>query len=167
MEEWMKKRIVCPSLWFDEKFASISVEAKLLFMYLITNDQLTLTRYHHISDRQILFDTGLTINQLKTSKKELEKLHWCFFSEGWIYHNHNCAYVDYFGQPKVMIAKEKELEIIPDKIKGVFNGFLTPYQPNRNQKLETRNQKPEIKNQKRVEEIKKQIRKRFRVKHEK
>lgn len=117
----MKTRIVYPKFWFDEKFAECKISTKLLFVYLITNDYLKLSRYSRISDRRIIFETGLTSTQLKESKKELEDLRWCFFSGEWIYHNHECAYVDYLRNEKVESAKQKEIESIPSKIVGYFN----------------------------------------------
>ncbi len=112
-------------------------------MYLITNDKLGLTPYHRITDRQILFDTGVSDEALKTSKEELTSLKWCFFYKEWVYHNHACAYVSYMGQPKVVSAKERELGEIPIDVRNHFNPLITRYQPNItiNQKLETRNQK--------------------------
>ena len=156
----MKTRIIYPKLWFDEKFATCSIEAKLLFLYLITSDQLTLTRYHHIADRQILFDTGFSVNQLKTSKEELTKLGWCFFAENWVYHNHSAAYVDYTGRDRVNDAHDKELEEIPYKVKEVFKGLITRYQPTLNPKPETLNPKPETT----LEELRKQVNSNFRKK---
>lgn len=139
----MKTRIVYPSLWFDENFALHSVETKLLFLYLITSNQLSLSRYHHITDRQIMFDTGLNINQLKRGKKDLNKLKWCFFTENWVFHNHKCGYVDYFGRDRVMESKEKEIAEVPSKVKQVFKGLVSGYKPVLNQKPETINNKPE------------------------
>lgn len=157
----MKTRIVYPKLWFDEKFALCSIEAKLLFLYLITSDQLTLTRYHHITDRQIMFDTGLDVKGLVRGKKEVTKLGWCFFSDNWVYHNHDCAYVDYSGRDRVMAAKEAELKKTPPKVKGVFKGLITRYKPVLNPKPKTINPKPKTLNSKKIVKIKKGIRKKF------
>lgn len=141
----MKNRIVYPQMWYDEKFAKCTTATKLVFMYLITNDKLGLTPYHRITDRQILFDTGVDPIQLQVAKDELSALKWCFFYDEWVYHNHACAYVSYGGQPKVIAAKERELLSIPTSVKDYFNPLITRYQPNitRNQKSETNNQKLE------------------------
>lgn len=119
----MKTRVVYPQLWLDEKFVLCSLETKVLFNYLINNIYLNLSRYSRISDRKIKFETGLTDKQLAVGKKELTDLKWCFFHEEWIYHNHECAYVDYEGNLKVQVAKAKEIDQIPSEIKGVFKGL--------------------------------------------
>jgi hypothetical protein len=144
-------------MWFDEKFATCSMEAKVLFFYLISNDHLGLTPYLHITDRQIMFDTGLTFNQLETGKKELTSLRWCFFTENWVYHNHDCAYIDYEGRDRVIDAKNKELQNIPIKVQEYFNPLITRYKPVLNHKSEIINPKSETINQKsKTEELKKQ-----------
>jgi len=133
----VRTRIVYPQMWLDEKFAQCNLETKVLFCYLITSNQLGLTPYHHITDRQILFDTGLNLNQLKTGKKELTDLKWCFFTDNWVFHNHICAYVDYTGRDRVIEAKNQELKNIPDKVIHIFNPLITRYKPVLNHKSET------------------------------
>lgn len=160
----MKSRIVIPYLWEDTEFYKCALETKVLFNYLINNTYLGLTRYSHINDRRIMFDTGLTNDQLEVGKRELGDLHWVLFFEDWQFHNHDCAYMDYFGNPTVMGSKEKELASIPKRIKEVFEGILTSCggvkeraihqygamglergcEPNINHKSETINHKSEI-----------------------
>lgn len=137
----MKTRIVYPQMWLDEKFAECSIPTKLLFCYLITNLQLGLTEYLHISDRQMMFDTGLSSNQLETAKKELTNLRWCFFTEGWVFHNHKCAYINYEGRDRVIQAVDKELASVPEDVKEYFKGLVTGSEPLLNQKSKTINQK--------------------------
>ena len=142
----MKTRIIFPQMWFDEKFAACSLETKVLFCYLITSNLLGLSRYHHITDRQIMFDTGLTVNQLITGKKQLTSLKWCFFTENWIFHNHKCAYIDYEGRDRVLESKVKEIASVPIKVRDYFNPLITCYEPILNNKLKTINYKSEIGN---------------------
>lgn len=125
---FMKTRIVYPQLWLDEKFAECSLPTKLLFNYLINNIQLGLSPYLHITDRQILFDTGLTVNQLETGKQELTKIKWCFFTDNWVFHNHKCAYIDYTGRDRVIESKEKEISSISLKIREYFKGLISGYE---------------------------------------
>jgi hypothetical protein len=128
-------------------------------MYLISSDQIALTQYHHITDRQIMFDTGLDVKGLIRGKKEVTKLGWCFFTKNWVYHNHSAAYIDYFGRDRVMAAKKEELSKVPQEIKEIFKGLITGYKPILNPKSKTLNPKPEI--SKKVEKIKRGIRKKY------
>lgn len=148
--KYMKTRIVYPRLWLDEKFAECKTHTKLLFSYLINNNYLGLSRYTRISDRQIKFDLGLNSVQIDEAKKELEKIRWCFFKDDYVYHNHDCAYVDYFRNEKVGEAKEKEIEKIKPEIVSYFNQICLnkvqtqlEHGSNLNYKLETINKKQE------------------------
>jgi len=116
----MKTRIVNPTVWLNEDFAKAPLAVKLLFCYLVNNPQLGLTRYAYIPDRQILFDTGISKRDLEAGKRFFTSIGWIFFKDGWVYHNHDFAYVDYFGRDRVMAAKEEELESIPTYIKQHF-----------------------------------------------
>lgn len=143
----MKTRIVYPQLWLDEKFYACSLETKVLFNYLINNIYLGLSRYTRISDRKISFETGLNADQIALAKGELENLKWCFFKDEWIYHNHNCAYVDYKRNVNVEKSKQNEIDHVPYEIQRYFkecclNGVQTTF----TQKPETINKKPEIRN---------------------
>lgn len=133
-------------MWLDEKFAVCKQSTKLLFLYLITNVHLSLSRYTHLNDRQIMFDTGLNSVQLEESKKELEQLRWIFFKDGWYFHNHKCAYIDYVRNEKVATAKEGEINQVPSELAHYFNeiclnGVETPleHRSNLNHKPETIN----------------------------
>lgn len=137
----MKTRIIYPQLWHDTKFCECSIEAKTLFMFVITNPYLGLSRYARLSNRQIAFHTGLSGKKLENAKNELSALKWCFFNNEWVYHNHNCAYVEYEGNSKVAISKESEISNVPQEIKEFINGLLTGCQPNINKKLEIINHK--------------------------
>lgn len=150
----MKTRIVYPQLWLDEKFAECKQSTKLLFLYLITNNYLGLSIYTHLNDRQILFDTGLNSVQLEEGKKELESIRWVFFKDGWLFHNHKCAYVDYVRNEKVESAKQKEIITVPSELAQYFdeiclNKVQTEFKQRLhiNHKPETINHKPETINQ--------------------
>jgi len=145
----MKTRIVYPGLWLDVGFAECKPSTKLLFMYLITSDRLGLSRYTRLSDRQILFDTGLNSVQLKESKSELESLRWVFFAKNeWIYHHHNCAYVDYIRNDRVASAKQKEIDNVPDEIVGYFNDICLNKVQTGFEQCSNLNHKPKTINQK-------------------
>ena len=137
----MKTRIVYPQMWLDEKFASCSIESKLLFCYLINNLSQGLTPYLHVNNRLITFDTGLSNEQLLKAKKELEAIKWCFFYEDWVFQNHKAAYIDYQGRDRVMIAKDTEIRSIPSKVRNHFKGLQTGYEPVLKPKSETINPK--------------------------
>jgi hypothetical protein len=137
----MKTRIVYPKLWLDDKFPTTTKETKVLFNYLINCNSLGLTRYQKVTARQIMFDTGLTANELETGKRELIEMKWCFFKDNWVYHNHDCAYVSYEGRDRLIESKAREINAVPQKIKDYFNPLITRYEPDINNKSEIINNK--------------------------
>lgn len=124
----MKTRIVYPNMWLDKAFVQTSLQTKVLFGYLTNNQHLGLSRFTHISDRQIAFDTNLSDEDLETSKKELENIGWCYFHQDWIFHNHDAAYIDYQGRDRVMDSKRREISKVPTKIKEVIKGLIAGYE---------------------------------------
>lgn len=128
-------------MWNDEQFVKTNLETKVLFNYLINCESLGLSRFHRLTDRQIMFDTNLNFNQLETGKQELTNIKWCFFKSDWIYHNHDCAYVSYEGRDRVRQSKEKEIESVPVEIIEYFNPLITRYELVLNYKSEILNTK--------------------------
>lgn len=142
----MKTRIVYSKMWNDDKFPGTDLVTKVLFLYLLSCDSIGLSPYHHITDRQIMFDTGLDFKGLETAKKQLTELKWCFFMDNWIYHNHDCAYLDYSGRDRVTDSKAKEMAAVPQKVHDYFNPLKTRYKGCLNHKSEIINHKPETSN---------------------
>lgn len=145
---FMKTRIVKPKLWTDPSFVEFKPTTKLLFMYLVTNDQLGLSPYLQITDRQMMFDTGLNSAQLEESKKEIQGSGLILFAENWTFHNHDLAYVDYEGRDRVVESKQLEIGAVPQHVKEVLNGLITGYKPVLNHKPKTINPKSKTLNQK-------------------
>jgi hypothetical protein len=139
----VKTRIIYPTLWADPKIQELNKTGKFLFMYLISNPYLGLTRYSQISDKQIAFDTDLSQSEITKAKKDLTDKGLVFFYQHWQFHNHELSYVDYTGRDRVLDAKTKEIELIPQEIKEVFNGLVTGCKPVLNHKSKTLNPKPE------------------------
>ena len=103
-------------IWRDEKFAEFNKTEKLLTLYLISNQYLGLTRYAKIPDRTILFDTGLTKNEIAEAKQSLQEKWQAFVFWGdWVYINNDWSYCDYSGG-KTSKAKEQELSSVPKEI---------------------------------------------------
>jgi len=109
----MKTRIVHTRMWEDEYFCNLSRASKLLFIYLITNSRINLVGVFEVSDRVIMFDTGLNSKELEESKKELfPKVR---FFDGWAYLPNAQKLGGYKGG-KNEIAIDKEWESVPTRV---------------------------------------------------
>lgn len=143
----MQTRIIHTKIYDDEWFASLSVDQKLLYIYLFTNQRIGLTGIYYLPDRIIKFETGLSDDQLNKAKKIFETSKKAFFYNGWIYVVKASEYGGYKGN-KNEIAYNKELEKIPDEVKKYFNdrvsiGYQYPIDTSINHKSEIINQKSE------------------------
>ena len=99
---------------------------------------------YEISDRVILFDTQLSIEELETAKKDLEPK--AQFYKGWIYLPNALHLGGYKGE-KNEVAIKREYSLIPEDIRDTLS---IPYRYSSdtsiNHKSETKNPKPQIRN---------------------
>lgn len=112
-------------IWKDDWFYGLSQNARLLFLYLITNESIGFTGCYEISDRQIIFDTKIT--NLDKVKEELSPK--VRFYGGWVYVTNSQGYNGFVGD-SFEIALKKEEETIPENIKNtLINGKEYPTPP--------------------------------------
>lgn len=114
----MKTRIVYTHFWQDDNFAELSKEAKILFLYLISNDSIGLIPVYKISDRVTTYCTGIKKEDLPQYRQELEKVG-MFYEEGYYIMDNEFAQYDYIGG-KSKHAKIKEIDKLPKKIKELL-----------------------------------------------
>lgn len=121
----MTTKRVHTKVWMDEWFSSLSRSSKLLFLYCITNDFLGFSGLYECSDRQMMFDTGLTTGELEDSKKELsEKVR---FTSGWVYVvNHEKLDPIQGENNPLRKARNKEILLCPEGIRSLL---LDPTKP--------------------------------------
>lgn len=109
----MKTRKVWTKIWKDDWFCNLSKNSKLLFLYLITNEDIGFIGCYELTDRQIIFDTGIDNKELQKSKIELSpKIR---FYNSWVYIINCQGYNGFVGESfEKAILKEKNL--IPENI---------------------------------------------------
>lgn len=119
----MKTRIVHTKIWEDEWFNSIPRASRFLFIHLITCPQNNICGIFEISDRVLMFNTGLNQTELDQAKKDLAGR--AVFHNGWIKLTKSDKYNNYVSNPKMEIALQKELNLIPDEIKKYMDEYDT------------------------------------------
>ena len=77
-----KYRPVKTCFWSDDFISSLSPNAKLLYLYFLTNERTTLCGIYRLPIRYILFETGLLIGEVEEAMKELEAK--TIYYNGWI-----------------------------------------------------------------------------------
>lgn len=150
----MKTRILYPkNIWFNKKLMSLDIESRLVCLYLISNNNIGLTRTYKQHDLEIRFLFSLTEKKLNLIKEEIQKTELFYFYEEWVFINNDFSYCEYFGRDRVVTAKDKEIANIPTEVKDVFKGLKRGYKPTINHKPKTINHKPEEKKRKKYSSI--------------
>lgn len=122
----MKIRKIQTKIWRDEWFSSLTQEAKLVFLYLITNGYMGLSGFCEISDKQIIFDTG--INQKKLDVIKIELTPKVIFFAGWVYVKNLLKHDPIEGEHNTLWTPyKKELISIPEHIKAILDGGSMPH----------------------------------------
>lgn len=143
----MKTRVLYPkNIWFNKHFKALPAECRNLCLYLVSNENIGLSRTYQQHDSEICFVLGVSETRLDELKERIQESGLFFFKDEWVYVNNDFSYVDYHGRDRVIEAKDKELSAIPKEInqyfKQVIKGLKTGYKPPINHKSETINHKP-------------------------
>lgn len=182
----MKTRIIHTKFWQDSFVCELDLKTKLTFLYLLTNSHIGLTGIYELPDRFILFDVGISEEELKEIKKTLSEADKVYFIDGYVAIKNAQKYNDYSkGSKNQVEAFNRELKLLPEKVKKYLlekgfevltetvlststpTSYPTSYTTRHkskiiNNKLKIRNKKPEIKNNKskdkeEIEDVKKKL----------
>lgn len=113
----MKTRIVHTKIWEDDEYLEYSKQAKLLFMYCITNHRIGFTGMYELPEKSLQFSTGLKPDEIEKAKKELEKS--IVFYKGYVFVRKAGEYSG-FNSPKHKIPREREVNTLPEDVRNVF-----------------------------------------------
>jgi hypothetical protein len=117
----MKTRILHTKIWEDDFFSDLTPEQKLLFMYYITNPRIGLTGIYEVTPRFIAFETGLSMDTIKTANAKFIQAGKIYFTKSWVYVKNSSKLGGYKGE-KLNVAVEKEIESIPE---AIYEHFVT------------------------------------------
>ena len=110
----MKTRILHTKIWKDEFVNTLSQKEKLIFIYLLTNDTVSLSGMYELPDKYIKNDLEVTQRELDVAKEKLnDKI---IFYNGWIKIINHDKYNSYTGE-SIEKAKEKEMQSVPEELR--------------------------------------------------
>jgi hypothetical protein len=144
----MKTRIIHTRFWNDNYIVNLSHKEKITFIYLLTNEKVSISGIYELPDKNIKADLDLTQGELDKIKTKLQKDNRFHFYNGWIKIVRVEKYNSYLGE-KNSIAKNKELSIAPKEMlnigmgSGINTSIDTSIDTLNNQKSEIRNHKLE------------------------
>ncbi len=111
----MKTRIIYTKFWYDTYISDLNTKEKLLFIYLVTNEKVTICGIYELPDKYILLDVGITQKELDTIKEKFMVDNKFTFIDGWVRIENFEIYNKFTGNLNET-AKEKELSLIPKKV---------------------------------------------------
>jgi len=143
----MKTRIIYTDFYMDDYILSLPVKEKYLFIFLLTNPQVSLSGMYKISNRIITLCCGITDKELETIKQKFIKDGKFFFFKDWVkilnYENYNN-----FKGEKNLKALSREMSSIPSEViqyRYSIDTLSTTRDTPINHKSEIINHKPVIK----------------------
>lgn len=69
----MKTRIIWTKIYEDSWFITLNPEEKYIFIYIFTNQRIGHTGIYYLPDRILLFETGISPENLKIIEEKFEK----------------------------------------------------------------------------------------------
>lgn len=108
----MNQRKIHTKIWRDAWFQELSPTSKLLFLYLISNSHMGLSGFVELSNKTILFETGLNTADLEYAKTELKEK--VVFDNGWVFVKNLLKYDPIRGESNTLQKTlNKELIDVP------------------------------------------------------
>jgi hypothetical protein len=117
----MSKTMIDNRLYNDEWFFNLPSEAKLLFLFLITNESCNLIGCYEMPCRAISLYTGIPIKNLVKDFNYLSNR--VSLKNGWVIIKNYSKY-NPMRNPSINLAKEKQESLLPDEIKEIYTGCL-------------------------------------------
>lgn len=111
----MKTRIIYTNFWKDNYISELTAEEKLAFLYLLTNDSVSICGIYQLPDKHICVDLSLTAEQWKSIKEKFTKEGRFYFKDGWVKILNFFKYNKYLGE-KNEEAIKRELTTVPDEL---------------------------------------------------
>lgn len=107
----MKTRILHTRMWEDTYFFNLNRLEKLAFIYLLTNDKVSLTGIYELPDQFIVFNLGATNDEVQQIKIKFQNDGKFVFKDGWVKIVNHDKYNSFSGS--ALDAREKEFKNVP------------------------------------------------------
>lgn len=118
----MKTRIVHTKFWQDNFILSLSKDARYLYSYLLSCPHVNICGIFELPEQYLLLETGLTLKELQKAQEQLKPK--VLFYNGWICVKNILKYNNYIKSADNKKAYNKELALIPIKIKEFFDSSV-------------------------------------------
>ena len=122
----MKTRVFHTRFWQDSYILSLDINEKLLFTYLITNQEGNLIGCYELSDDVIQFNTRLNKSEIARIKGKFENDCKIIFAGDWLYLVNHSKYQEY-NSTTHQKALSREWSLVPDFMKSKLDSLSIGY----------------------------------------
>lgn len=119
----MKTRILHTRIYTDDFFAELNPVEKLIFIYLLTNENVNIIHLYELPDRKILYDLGISQTQLTAAKDKFQATGKIYFYKSFIYLANAAKYEQYTGE-RNETAKEVLFTQLNTEVLAWYNAIL-------------------------------------------
>lgn len=125
----MNSRIFYAKIFKDEFFAELTLAEKMLFIYFLFNLHVNIIHLYEVTKREVMFDTGVTSEELENAKNKFQANKKIFFYKNFVYLVNANRYQRFTG-PDNETAKQRLLEQLPaDVLEWYLSIADTPVRP--------------------------------------
>lgn len=109
-------RTLHTKIWQDEWFCELEPDAKLLFVYFVTNRAASVAGIYKLPLKFVGFETGMTLPRVNTLLKHFQQAGKVYHENGVIWVKNLRAYQTYQGKASEQVEKriQKDIDEIPD-----------------------------------------------------
>lgn len=107
-----KSRYIKTSFWTDPFISDLSPEEKLFYVYLLTNERVSLCGIYEISERNIIFDTNIEKEKIEVFLKKFTENQKITRYNNWIIIKNFIKHQN-FKSPKIQSGINRECELLP------------------------------------------------------
>jgi len=102
----------------------VPTEARLLFIYCLSNPRINMCGIYELGDKYIMLETGLTPKEIEVAKQYLADAKRILFYNGWVRVVNAEKHNNYQNSPKNIAVYNRELEAIPAEVTGFFDSAI-------------------------------------------
>jgi hypothetical protein len=117
MDSTTKQRYISTSIWSDEWFDSISVQEKLIYFHLLTNEFTNAAGVYHFSLKQIRIDLDISRNEVNAAMEKFEAAGKAYYFQEYIVIPKWLKHQKISERSKIFLGALAILRGLPDEIK--------------------------------------------------
>lgn len=118
----MKTRILHTKFFKDPYVGRLTVFTKLYYLYLLLNEKVNIIHCYELTEREVLFDTGIPVEEIIKSKAELQDSGKVLFYKDYIFLVNARKYETYSGELNEK-AKEKLISEMSCDVQEWYRGI--------------------------------------------